>query len=158
MESVAASRRGYRYGVVGLRGSLAGRRRCGSGVAITSRGHWVMFARTGVMFARTGVVLARTGVVFAGTGVVLAGTGAHVGAVIAFARSGRRPMTRMNLGRLVIEVNVVVAVGAAHDLRLLQWVWYGGDAQNEHEKGDGKQDAHFALVVRSDYCVVEGLV
>ena len=29
-------------------------------------------------------------------------------------------------------------VAAAHDLRLLQGVWYCDDAQNVHEKDDGK--------------------
>jgi hypothetical protein len=106
-----------------------------------------VLAGTGVVLAGTGVVLAGTGVVFAGTGIVHARTvmftrsgirTGHAGTVIAFARSGRRPTTRMKRGRLVVEVDVVAAVVAAHDLRLLQWVWYCGDAQNEHEKGDGK--------------------
>ena len=65
---------------------------------------------------------------------------------VVFARSGRRPPTRMNFGRLMV-VGDVTDVAAAHDLRLLQRVWHSSDAQNEHEKGHGKQDAHFSQVV-----------
>lgn len=43
-----------------------------------------------------------------------------------------------------MPVGNVTADAAARDLRLLQRVWYSSDAQNEHEKGHGENDAHFA--------------
>jgi hypothetical protein len=52
------------------------------------------------------------------------------------------------LGVIRVIVAIVTAVKAtALDLRLLQRAWCGSDAQNEHEKGHGNQDAHFAQVV-----------
>jgi len=53
---------------------------------------------------------------------------------------------------LILVVAFITTVEAtALDLRLLQRS--SSDAQNEHEKGHGNQDAHFAQVaVRSDYC------
>lgn len=60
---------------------------------------------------------------------------------VVLARSGRRPMIRMTFGWLM-EVGNVTNVAAALDPRLLQRVWYSSDAQNEHEKANGKQNAH----------------
>ena len=44
-------------------------------------------------------------------------------------------------------VGIVTAIAGARDLRLLQPVWCSSDAQNEHEKGHGRQDAHFAQAI-----------
>jgi hypothetical protein len=68
---------------------------------------------------------------------------ARSGIGVMFARSGRRPLTRICLGWLM-PVGNVTADAAARHLRLLQRVWYSSDAQNEHEKGHGENDAHFA--------------
>jgi hypothetical protein len=73
----------------------------------------------------------------------LSGVGAVLVMGVLFARSGRRPLTRMGLGRLIPAGNVT-ADAPADELRLLQRVWYSSDAQNEHEKGHGKNDAHVA--------------
>lgn len=55
---------------------------------------------------------------------------------------------------VVVIVSVAIAIVTAIevtalDLRLFQLAWCSNDAQNEHEKGHGKQDglAHFAQVV-----------
>ena len=153
MASVAALREtgiGWVWWVKG--GSVVGLERGGTGKAVTRGGLRVVFARlgTGVVFAGSGmgVVLARS-VTHArarmGMGHVRSKMGiGHAGMMgVVFARSGRRPMTRMNFGRLMVVGNVT-DVATALDLRLLQRVWYSGDAQNEHEKANGKQDAHFA--------------
>ena len=71
---------------------------------------------------------------------------ARSGMEVLFVWCGRWILTQINLGWLM-PVGNVTADASAHDFRLLQRVWYSNGAQNEHEKGHGNRDAHFALEV-----------